>query len=79
MSKIKTMLALYLILVVILFLALLGMLAFADNATFPQTWLDKSIATILDMIKVVIGAAVGSLSTAFAMVIEITKKGDAGG
>lgn len=55
---------------IILILALFALLIFADNANFEQVWLDRSVATILDMIKVVVGAAVGSISAAFAALLN---------
>lgn len=50
-------------------------LALLPNLTgFDEPWVDETIPMILDLIKVVIGAAVGSLSAAGIVITKETEE-----
>lgn len=61
-----------LMLVIIGFILVLVLLA--DSASFNQSWVEDAVPSLLDMLKVVVGAAVGSLSTAAVAVFGKKEK-----
>lgn len=66
LKYVSIIVALYAGIMVIIIVFILALLVFADNASFNQTWVNETIPSLLDMLKIVVGAAVGSLSTAVA-------------
>lgn len=70
MKSLRVLVYLYMALITLLLIALIFLIVFSDNANYPPAWTESSVATILDMIKVVVGGAVGTLGAAAAMVFD---------
>lgn len=64
MPSMRQIIFAYIALVVLIFAAFFALAVFADTARLQHGWIEDAAGVILDMAKIAVGAAVGSLTTA---------------
>lgn len=74
MKVILRFLYLYAALVVILIASIFVIILVQNASDFATPWVEDTIGTLSDLVKVVVGAAVGSLGTAVAMAVDRERK-----
>lgn len=76
MKTIFKFLYLYIALVAVLVGCIGAMVVIQNVSDFPTPWVENTVATLTDLIKVTVGAALGSLGAALVMAIEREKRSD---